>query len=608
MHVVGEEGTPVRGVRSRHRPVVAAADEGIVAETRRPDADRGAGESQGERVRFDQTRRSRRGPRLPQVDHLRSRYRGHRDRLTLDGRVPLGAYGSEEVSQRGRERLPHQAEHGLLPRLPALEVAVHGEGAEERVLVAPPHGLRAQGQVLEGRGTERGEARVRPGRVGGEEVPLVRPQRLHRPAGDEPGPDDAHLAVHLERGPAEERGELPGSAAPQQVHLEEAFLRVQEPGGPRHVEPAPSPDDGYPERIALDPHRRAEPRERALAFHLREARLQPGVEVGPAAARGERADGDRTPEDARPAAAAGVSESHQGADRLSSRGASSRACDEGSAVPADPSGPGRRTSLGMASSLAHRLSGHGLGGLLRRLGVAEVVVADWRQVVRQLVDERDARRDVEADDVVVRDPVEVLHERPEAVAVGGDEDALPVPEVGHDRVVPVRQEAGNRVLERLGERQQVLRETRVARVAAGMPLVVRGEGGRRRRVGAAPDLHLLLAELLRRLGLVEALERPVVPLVEAPAPLHRDPHEVHPLERDPERPDGPFQDRGVGHVEDVAALLQELRPGDRLLQTLRREVHVRPPREAVLEVPGALAVPQQDQLVHRRSLRCGGPL
>ena len=56
----------------------------------------------------------------------------------------------------------------------------------------------------------------------------------------------------------------------------------------------------------------------------------------------------------------------------------------------------------------------------------------------------------------------------------------------------------------------------------------------------------------------------------------------------------------MGHVEVVAALLQELRPGGRLLDALRREVHVRPAREAVLEVPGALAVAQQDQLVHRR--------
>src|SRR3979490_1493855 len=38
-----------------------------------------------------------------------------------------------------------------------------------------------------------------------------------------------------------------------------------------------------------------------------------------------------------------------------------------------------------------------------------------------------------------------------------------------------------------------------------------------------------------------------------------------------------------------------------LLDPLGREVHVGPPREPVLEVPGALAVPQKNQLDHVRS-------
>ena len=43
------------------------------------------------------------------------------------------------------------------------------------------------------------------------------------------------------------------------------------------------------------------------------------------------------------------------------------------------------------------------------------------ELVVELVDERHAGRDVELGDVVVGDAVEVLHERPQAVAVGGDE-------------------------------------------------------------------------------------------------------------------------------------------------------------------------------------------
>ena len=142
---------PCDGVRPRHRPVVAAADRVVVA--RRSEADRRTeeGESTGIGRREDAGHGHRR-LRPTQVDDLRPRDGGHRDGVALDRCVPLGADGSEEAGERRRERLPHQAEHGLLPRLPALEVAVHGEGAQERVLVAPLHGLRPQGQVLEGRG------------------------------------------------------------------------------------------------------------------------------------------------------------------------------------------------------------------------------------------------------------------------------------------------------------------------------------------------------------------------------------------------------------------------------------------------------------------------
>ena len=293
---------PCDGVRPRHRPVVAATDRVVVA--RRSEADRRTEEGESAGLgRRDGPGHGHFRLRPTQVDDLRPRDGGHRDGVALDRCVPLGADGGEEPGERRRECLPHQAEHGLLPRLPALEVAVHGEGAQERVLVAPLHGLRPQGQVLEGRGPEGGEARVRPRRVGGEHVPLVRPQRLHGPPGDEAKPEDTRLAVHLERGAPDERRELAGRAAPQEVHLEEALLRVQEAGGARHVEAAAAAHDRHPERVALDPHRRAEAGHRALAFHLREARAQPRVEVRAAAARGEGDGGDGATQDQRPAPA-----------------------------------------------------------------------------------------------------------------------------------------------------------------------------------------------------------------------------------------------------------------------------------------------------------------
>ena len=154
-----------------------------------------------------------------------------------------------------------------------------------------------------GGAAERGEARVHPRGVGGEQVPLVRRQGLDGASRDEPEPQDARLAVHLERGPAEERRELAGGAPPEEVHLEEALLRVQEAGGARHVEAAPPAHDRHAERVALDAHRRAETGDRPLALELREARPEPGLEVGAAAARGEGDGGHGAADDQRPAPA-----------------------------------------------------------------------------------------------------------------------------------------------------------------------------------------------------------------------------------------------------------------------------------------------------------------
>ena len=90
--------------------------------------------------------------------------------------------------------------------------------------------------------------------------------------------------------------------------------------------------------------------------------------------------------------------------------------------------------------------------LRRRLGVAEVVAADRLELVVELVDERDAVRDVEADDLVVADAVEVLDERAHAVAVRRDEQPLAGGDRRRERRVPERQDARDGVLQALGER------------------------------------------------------------------------------------------------------------------------------------------------------------
>ncbi len=48
----------------------------------------------------------------------------------------------------------------------------------------------------------------------------------------------------------------------------------------------------------------------------------------------------------------------------------------------------------------------------------------------ELIDQRLARGNVELDDVRIRDVIEVLHQSPQAVAVGDDEHAPAAPDPG----------------------------------------------------------------------------------------------------------------------------------------------------------------------------------
>src|SRR5207253_2353196 len=135
----------------------------------------------------------------------------------------------------------------------------------------------------------------------------------------------------------------------------------------------------------------------------------------------------------------------------------------------------------------------------------------------------------------------------------------------------------------------------VARVKARVARIVARKRRRRNVVAAAPDLHLILTVAGGGLGLVEPLQRSVVTLVQPPGALDRDPHAIHLIEHDPERADRALQHRGEGDVrgdvraEQLAARLAGLGASG------VREIHIGPAGEQVLQVPGALAVTDQDQ-------------
>jgi hypothetical protein len=123
-----------------------------------------------------------------------------------------------------------------------------------------------------------------------------------------------------------------------------------------------------------------------------------------------------------------------------------------------------------------------------------------------------------------------------------------------------------------------------------MPRIV---GRQRRRgdvVAAAPDLHLRFAVLLDGLRLVEPLQRAVMPLIEAPAPLDGQPHHVHLVEHAPQCAHRALEHGREGDVRHESGLLDLDARGARLDATLIGQIDVVPSGKKILDVPDALAM------------------
>ena len=115
-------------------------------------------------------------------------------------------------------------------------------------------------------------------------------------------------------------------------------------------------------------------------------------------------------------------------------------------LTAPPPRPSRAASFALV--------GHLLRGGLRGRRV-EIALLDDVQRVVELVDERDPRRDVERDDRLVGHAVQMLDQRPQRVAVCGDQGHPALQQIRDDAVVPVRQHPDHDVLQAFRLRQDV---------------------------------------------------------------------------------------------------------------------------------------------------------
>ena len=179
--------------------------------------------------------------------------------------------------------------------------------------------------------------------------------------------------------------------------------------------------------------------------------------------------------------------------------------------------------------------------------------------------------------------------------MGGDEHVHVGLQLRHDLGVPIRKDTGHDIFQAFGRGKGGTVDEPVARVIDGV-LGARGLDGRRWDVEAAsPEVRLLIAVSCGSRLLVETLQCAVVPFVQAPVTLQRQPHLPHFAEREVTGHHCAREDTGVGKVEAQAFVTHHGTRGRRLALTLRGQLDVVPTGEEVEFVPGALAVSEQDQ-------------
>ena len=139
----------------------------------------------------------------------------------------------------------------------------------------------------------------------------------------------------------------------------------------------------------------------------------------------------------------------------------------------------------------------------------------------------------------------------EALAMGCDDDFFTQFDLGDNAVDPIRQEAVNRVLEAFSQRHFIQRQAGVTRILAGITVVVARKRRRRNVIAAPPNVHLFLAEFLGSLGFVQSLQVAVHAFIQTPGPDHRNPHQVHVIQHDPQGADGALQHRRESHIEGI---------------------------------------------------------
>ncbi len=208
---------------------------------------------------------------VARVEDFRAGDCGHGEGLALDRSIPLGAQRREEVEHLRRQQIVHQAQLRFVAIILALQIEIHREHHQHRILGLPGGGLQAEHQVFERLDGERTESGVDALGVGFEQGAIfLAPLGQHAP-GDVAKAMDADFAIGGNHGGADDFGQLAGRVAPQQIHLKIAILTVHESQGIGHVGAVLGADRGNAQRVALDRHGRRDVAAGDFAIELRQA-------------------------------------------------------------------------------------------------------------------------------------------------------------------------------------------------------------------------------------------------------------------------------------------------------------------------------------------------
>ena len=107
-------------------------------------------------------------------------------------------------------------------------------------------------------------------------------------------------------------------------------------------------------------------------------------------------------------------------------------------------------SMSVMSCMWHQWASHSPSRLWHDGRITQRRVADGLQALVEVVDQGDARGDVEPDHCLIGHGVEIFHQRPQAIPMRHNEHTRAALQGGDNRRLPIRQEARHGVLEGFG--------------------------------------------------------------------------------------------------------------------------------------------------------------